>query len=91
MAAREAAAMPLPREETTPPVTNTYLVIVIYIPGVTGQEREIWIIAGSCPLDGQNGEYSGICGGPLLSRRNRDAPVNQHSHPGLRQEGYAGG
>src|SRR5690606_6626955 len=28
MAAREAAAMPLPREDTTPPVTNTYLVIV---------------------------------------------------------------
>src|SRR5690606_7293710 len=28
MAASEAAAMPLPREETTPPVTNTYLVIV---------------------------------------------------------------
>src|SRR6185369_2151161 len=27
IAAREAAAMPLPREETTPPVTNTYLVI----------------------------------------------------------------
>lgn len=27
MAAKEAAAMPLPREETTPPVTNTYLVM----------------------------------------------------------------
>src|SRR5688572_15375231 len=27
IAAREAAAIPLPREETTPPVTNTYLVI----------------------------------------------------------------
>src|SRR3981189_1448098 len=27
IAAREAAAMPFPREETTPPVTNTYLVI----------------------------------------------------------------
>ena len=26
-AANEAAAMPLPREETTPPVTNTYLVM----------------------------------------------------------------
>ncbi len=28
IAAREAAAIPLPREETTPPVTNTYFVIV---------------------------------------------------------------
>jgi len=27
MAAREAAAIPLPREETTPPVTKIYLVI----------------------------------------------------------------
>src|SRR5688500_2059613 len=27
IAARDAAAMPLPREETTPPVTKTYLVI----------------------------------------------------------------
>src|SRR3970282_2619249 len=27
IAARDAAAMPFPREETTPPVTNTYLVI----------------------------------------------------------------
>src|SRR4249920_3197600 len=27
IAAREAAAIPLPREETTPPVTNTYLVM----------------------------------------------------------------
>src|SRR5258708_37181301 len=27
IAAREAAAMPFPREETTPPVTNTYFVI----------------------------------------------------------------
>ena len=26
-AAREAAAIPLPREDTTPPVTNTYLVM----------------------------------------------------------------
>jgi hypothetical protein len=29
MAAREAAAIPLPREETTPPVTKTNLVIVL--------------------------------------------------------------
>jgi hypothetical protein len=28
MAAREAAAIPFPREETTPPVTNTYFVIL---------------------------------------------------------------
>jgi hypothetical protein len=27
MAAREAAAIPFPREDTTPPVTNTYFVI----------------------------------------------------------------
>src|SRR5919201_3493297 len=29
IAARDAAAMPLPREETTPPVTKTYLVIYL--------------------------------------------------------------
>src|SRR5690606_8445008 len=29
MAARDAAAIPLPREDTTPPVTNTYLVVII--------------------------------------------------------------
>ena len=28
IAAREAAAIPFPSEETTPPVTNTYLIIV---------------------------------------------------------------
>src|SRR5512135_3383648 len=32
IAAREAAAIPLPREETTPPVTNTYFVIVSALP-----------------------------------------------------------
>src|SRR5687768_4846116 len=30
IAAREAAAMPLPSEETTPPVTKIYLVIATY-------------------------------------------------------------
>jgi hypothetical protein len=30
IAAREAAAIPLPREDTTPPVTNTYLVMGSY-------------------------------------------------------------
>jgi len=29
IAANEAAAIPLPREETTPPVTNTNLVIAV--------------------------------------------------------------
>ncbi|GGB52926.1 hypothetical protein GCM10011502_27620 [Oceanisphaera marina] len=28
MAAREPAAMPLPRDETTPPVTKIYLVVM---------------------------------------------------------------
>src|SRR5207342_719977 len=43
IAAREAAAIPLPREETTPPVTNTYFVIVSALSravqgsGVTGK------------------------------------------------------
>lgn len=27
--ARDAAAMPLPKEETTPPVTNMYLVMLV--------------------------------------------------------------
>lgn len=30
-AAKEAAAMPLPKEDTTPPVTKTYLVMKDYI------------------------------------------------------------
>jgi hypothetical protein len=29
MAAREAAAMPLPKDETTPPVTKMYLVVML--------------------------------------------------------------
>jgi hypothetical protein len=33
IAAREAAAMPFPREETTPPVTNTYFVMDSYDTG----------------------------------------------------------
>ena len=33
IAAREAAAMPFPREETTPPVTNTYFVMDAYDTG----------------------------------------------------------
>ena len=41
MAAREAAAMPLPNEETTPPVTNTNLVIA---EGAERHKREIRII-----------------------------------------------
>src|SRR5262245_23604151 len=36
IAAREAAAMPFPREETTPPVTKTYLVIYL---GRVGMEE----------------------------------------------------
>ncbi|CFN73707.1 Uncharacterised protein [Bordetella pertussis] len=36
IAARDAAAIPLPREDTTPPVTNTYLVIVSERPGRAG-------------------------------------------------------
>ena len=35
MAAREAAAIPFPREETTPPETNTYFVIEVYGAGMT--------------------------------------------------------
>src|SRR3954467_6731192 len=35
IAAREAAAIPLPREDTTPPVTNTNLVIADGVPNGT--------------------------------------------------------
>src|SRR5688500_474540 len=34
IAAREAAAMPFPNEETTPPVTKTYLVIYLARVGI---------------------------------------------------------
>src|SRR3990167_9093387 len=34
IAARDAAAIPLPREETTPPVTKTYLVIYLACAGM---------------------------------------------------------
>src|SRR5512139_1532320 len=43
IAAREAAAMPLPREETTPPVTNTYLVIL----GIPGRKFVFYRNSGS--------------------------------------------
>jgi hypothetical protein len=41
IAAREAAAIPFPREETTPPVTNTYLVMDIHDTG-KGLPEQIW-------------------------------------------------
>src|SRR5688500_2215268 len=44
IAAREAAAMPFPREETTPPVTKTYLVM-------TDLVREIRILPESRRFD----------------------------------------
>jgi hypothetical protein len=42
IAAREAAAIPLPREDTTPPVTKTNLVIA---DGAEWHMREIEIIS----------------------------------------------
>src|SRR5689334_23514590 len=44
IAAREAAAMPFPREETTPPVTNTYFAIYPARVGMgefTGNSRDL--------------------------------------------------
>src|SRR5437773_6910975 len=43
IAAREAAAMPFPREETTPPVTKTYLVIYL---GRVGMDKFTGISVG---------------------------------------------
>src|SRR5688500_19454189 len=43
IAARDAAAMPFPREETTPPVTKTYLAIYL---GRVGMEK----FTGTRPL-----------------------------------------
>src|SRR5260370_40727600 len=40
IAAREAAAMPFPREETTPPVTKTYLVIYLARVGMEESTRK---------------------------------------------------
>src|SRR5712692_3609913 len=40
IAAREAAAMPFPREETTPPVTKTYLVITLAHGGMEESTRK---------------------------------------------------
>src|SRR6476619_5649149 len=51
IAAREAAAMPFPREETTPPVTKTYLVmtdpvleipILLHCHGIYHQGLSTW-------------------------------------------------
>ncbi|GAA5233745.1 hypothetical protein GCM10025795_20090 [Verticiella sediminum] len=44
IAPRDAAAMPLPREDTTPPVTNTYLVIAVAAD--MAAQVEIGIITG---------------------------------------------
>src|SRR3954462_13918249 len=46
IAAREAAAIPLPKEDTTPPVTNTNLVIAL---GAERHVREIQIIPQDRP------------------------------------------
>src|SRR3954468_10732379 len=40
IAARDAAAMPLPREETTPPVTKTYLAIYLERVGMEESTRK---------------------------------------------------
>ncbi|GHA76024.1 hypothetical protein GCM10009007_16330 [Formosimonas limnophila] len=39
-AAKDAAAMPLPKDETTPPVTNTYLVMKITCNGKRDYTRK---------------------------------------------------
>src|SRR5450830_1095611 len=43
IAAREAAAIPLPREDTTPPVTNTNLVIVLMVPNGTRGKLKLYL------------------------------------------------
>src|SRR5687767_13857861 len=55
IAARDAAAIPLPREETTPPVTNTYLAIYPARVGMeefTGVGRLPQILFGARSADG---------------------------------------
>src|SRR5436190_11751283 len=59
IAAREAAAIPFPRLETTPPVTNTYLVINAKLSVKAGVYRN--------PPDATNRRGSGVA-----SRRQRD-------------------
>src|SRR3979409_2053930 len=59
IAAREAAAIPFPRLETTPPVTNTYLVINAKLSVKAGVYRN--------PPDATNRRRSGV-----VSRRQRD-------------------
>ena len=43
IAAREAAAIPLPREDTTPPVTKTNLVIVQKVPNGTRGKLKLYL------------------------------------------------
>jgi hypothetical protein len=47
IAAREAAAIPLPREDTTPPVTNTNLVIVLKVPNGTRGKLKLYLKAAN--------------------------------------------
>src|SRR6185503_16989267 len=62
IAAREAAAMPFPREETTPPVTKTYLVM-------TDLVREIQILQEKkCQR----------CGEVALACEGRGPPLPEH-------------
>src|SRR5690606_10785241 len=59
IAAREAAAIPLPRDETTPPVTKTNLVIAI---SAERHVREIQIIPQTLrPLDPEAGKICSAC------------------------------
>src|SRR4051812_18782157 len=43
IAASEAAAIPLPREDPTPPVTKTNLVIVLKVPNGTRGKFELYL------------------------------------------------
>src|SRR3954469_20070531 len=62
IAAREAAAMPFPREETTPPVTNTYFVIYPRRVVASGQDAQNSTQSGRTQSGGSN--RSGSMGSP---------------------------
>ena len=75
IAAREAAAIPLPREDTTPPVTNTNLVIA---EGAERHAREIEIIPQTTLVPACAGTVVDSAKAAMLQARNSSMQQRLH-------------
>src|SRR3546814_14796842 len=78
MAASEASAISLPREETTPPVTNTYLVIIIDARGHRTAAGNLDYSRNRTAPTARHRHALGLAGTPFRVRRPRGCPDAGH-------------